>query len=48
MKKGKYHLRRKVVNIYTELLKFKLSTVFNFIHTLTHETYIPCQETVGS
>ena len=41
--------RRKVVNIYTELLKFEFrSCVYNFINISTHETYILCQEAVGS
>ena len=40
--------RRKVVNIYTELLKFKFRyCVYNFINISTHETYVLCQEAIG-
>lgn len=45
----RHPLRRKVVNIYTELLKFKFRYyVYNFINISTHETFTPCQEAVGS
>lgn len=45
----RHRLRRKVVNMYTELPKLKFRyCVYNFIHISTHEADILCQEVAGA